>query len=134
VSGRNARDVSNSGTQHFANTKLQLFQRLRDDGPSASGVAGMTMDIEKSGFQEKAQRNAYRTQRSDLQHTHNKGSIQMQLTNFVALDSTKNCLNFTVKLTNKHWVYTGYYIYTFNYIFKKREIFSSLCFKHCSMS
>jgi len=69
VSVRNARDVSNSGSQHFANTKLRLFQQIRDYGPSANGVAGSRMGIEKSGFQEKAQTSAYRTQCSDLQHT-----------------------------------------------------------------
>ena len=128
MSVRNARDVSNSGTQHFANTILQLFQRLRADGPSASGVAGRTMGTEKSGFQEKAQRSVYRTQRSDLQHTHNKGSIQIQLTHFVALHTTKNCLNITVKPTNKHGVYTDHYIYIYSIIFLKRENFLSLCF------
>jgi hypothetical protein len=119
VSVKNGRDASNSGTQHFANTKLQSFQQLRNDGPSASGVAGRTIGIEKSGFQEKAQRSAYRTQCSDLQHTHNKGSIQLQLTNFITLHTTKNCLNITVKPANKHGVYIGHYMYIFDYIFKE---------------
>lgn len=77
VSVRNATDVSNSGTHHFANTKLRLFQQTRNDGPSTSDVLGRRMGTEKSGFQEKAQTSAYRTQCSDLQHTHNKGPIQM---------------------------------------------------------
>jgi hypothetical protein len=66
---RNARDVSDSGSQHFANTKLRLFQQIRDYDPSANDVAGRRMGIEKSGFQEKAQTGAYRTGCSDLQHT-----------------------------------------------------------------
>jgi len=77
VSVRIATDVSNSGTQHLANTKLLLFQQIRGDGLSASDVVSRRMDIEKSGFQEKAQTSAYRTQYSDLQHTHNKGFIDM---------------------------------------------------------
>ena len=72
VSVRNARDVSNSGTQHFANTKLRLFQQIRNGGPSVNGAAGRRMDIEKSEFQEKAQTSAYRTQWSDLQHKQTK--------------------------------------------------------------
>jgi len=69
VSVRNARDFSNSGSQHFANTKLRLFQQIRDYGPSANGVAGRRTGTAKSGFQEKTQTSAYRTQCSDLQHT-----------------------------------------------------------------